>query len=65
MKGPQNADIDNLLSGLKPKQPIQVQKQDDSVISISDLKELQSNHSAPKQSKRKPRSEKNTISLDI
>ena len=39
----------------------------DSTISISDLKELQGSGSGnmPKRSKRKPRSDKNTISLDI
>jgi len=39
----------------------------DSTISISDLKELQGNGSGnmPKRSRRKPRSDKNTISLDI
>jgi hypothetical protein len=39
----------------------------DSTISISDLKDLQSSGSGnmPKRSRRKPRSDKNTISLDI
>jgi hypothetical protein len=39
----------------------------DSTISISDLKELQGsgNGNMPKRSRRKPRSDKNTISLDI
>jgi len=38
----------------------------DSTISISDLKELQSSSgNMPKRSRRKPRSDKNTISLDI
>jgi hypothetical protein len=39
----------------------------DSTISISDLKDLQSsgNGNMPKRSRRKPRSDKNTISLDI
>lgn len=66
MKGPQTSDIDNILSGLKTRtvniheQPAQ---DDDSMISISSLREL--NGSGPKRSKRKNGSNKNTISLDI
>jgi len=36
-----------------------------STISISDLKELQADGNMPKRSKRKPKSDKNTVSLDI
>ena len=36
-----------------------------STISISELKALQSEGTVPKKSNRKPRSNKNTISLDI
>jgi hypothetical protein len=36
-----------------------------STISISDLKELQSGGNMPKRSKRRPKSDKNTVSLDI
>ena len=36
-----------------------------STISISDLKDLQSEGSGPKRSKRRQKSDKNTISLDI
>jgi len=66
----------------QPQQPQQPQEQsqlpyqmdidsislnNDSTISISDLKELQGSGSGnmPKRSRRKPRSDKNTISLDI
>lgn len=79
MRGPQT-DIDNILSGLKTKavniheQPQQQQTQpsynpvinDDSMISISSLKDLQ-NTQQPKSSRRKNRSDKNmnSISLDI
>jgi len=37
----------------------------DSTISISDLKDLQNDGNVPKRSKRRPRSDKNSISLDI
>jgi hypothetical protein len=68
MRGPQNTDIDNILSGLKTRTvnihesaPAQ---EDDSMISISSLKDAQ-NATMPKRSRRKQRSDKNTISLDI
>jgi hypothetical protein len=66
MKGP--SDITEILSGLKTK-TINIQEpQEDlgnsSTISISDLKELQDG-SVPKRSKRRQKSDKNTISLDI
>jgi hypothetical protein len=67
MRGPQNTDIDNILSGLKTKQVnIHESKDDenDSMISISSLRDLQDNN-MPKRSRRKPRSDKNTVSLDI
>lgn len=72
MKGP--SDISDLLSGLKPKStseanipPMVSMDKDEtgSTISISELKELQNEGTIPKRSKRKPRSNKNTISLDI
>jgi hypothetical protein len=65
MKGP--SDISDILSGLKTKQVnIHESKDDenDSMISISSLKDLQDNN-MPKRSRRKPRSDKNTVSLDI
>jgi len=67
MRGPQSSDIENILSGLKTKQVnIHESKDDenDSMISISSLKDLQDNN-MPKRSRRKPRSDKNTVSLDI
>jgi hypothetical protein len=75
MRGPQNADLDNILAGLKPKAPptninIHMEPEDDnddSKISISSLKDLQ-NSTVPKKSggnRRKQRSDKNVISLDI
>lgn len=68
MKGP--SDISDILSGLKTK-TINIQEassnNDDnmSTISISDLKDMQADGNMPKRSRRKPKSDKNTISLDI
>ena len=74
MKGPQSSDIDNILSGLKTRnvnihEPSQstshgVSNDEDSVISISSLKDMQ-NTNMPKRSRKKNTSNKNTISLDI
>ena len=72
MKGP--SDISDILSGLKTKtiniqearpQTSNVNNNDSSTISISDLKDLQSDGNLPKKSRRKPKSASNTISLDI
>jgi hypothetical protein len=66
MRGPQNTDIDNILAGLKPR-TINIQDptvEDDSMISISSLKDMQNNN-MPKRSRRKNGSAKNTIALDI
>jgi hypothetical protein len=68
MKGP--SDISDILSGLKTRN-INIQNEpekpavDNSTISISDLKELQSDANMPKRSKRRQKSNSNTISLDI
>ena len=67
MKGP--SDISDILSGLKTK-TINIGETDgndnnSSTISINDLKELQGSANVPKRTKRKPKSDKNTISLDI
>ena len=65
MKAP--SDISGILSGIKSKN-VNIQKpapeDKSSTISISELKELQ-NEKMPAKSKRRPRSEKNTVSLDI
>ena len=79
MKGP--SDISDILSGLKTKTiniqeaPSTMSGQqgqgqgtslnDSSTISISDLKELQADGNMPKRSKRRQKSDKNTVSLDI
>lgn len=75
MKGP--SDISDILSGLKTK-TINIQESvpqtmsnstnydnNSSTISISDLKEMQSDGNMPKKSKRRQKSDKNTLSLDI
>ncbi len=71
MKGP--SDISDILSGLKTKtiniqEPTHLQPQstnDNSTISISDLKELQAEGNMPKRSGRRKKSASNTVSLDI
>uniref|UniRef100_A0A6C0E3D9 Uncharacterized protein n=1 Tax=viral metagenome TaxID=1070528 RepID=A0A6C0E3D9_9ZZZZ len=67
MKGP--SDISDILSGLKTKtiniQESSPQTNDSSTISINDLKDIQSDGNVPKRSKRRPKSDKNTVSLDI
>ena len=70
MKGP--SDITDILSGLKTKTinikeppPQNQSNNDSSTISISDLKELQSNGNMPSRSKRRQKSASNTVSLDI
>ena len=64
MKGPEN--LSNILSGLKTKK-INIQETNDkkSTISVSDLKEIKESVAIPHRSKRKPRSERNTVSLNI
>lgn len=69
MKGP--SDITDILSGLKTK-TINIQEppnsnmnNDSSTISISDLKDLQSDGNMPKKSRRRQKSASNTVSLDI
>ena len=69
MKGP--SDITDILSGLKTK-TVNIQQQstptnpnDNSTISINDLKELQNEGNMPKRSGRRKKSASNTVSLDI
>jgi hypothetical protein len=81
MRGPQNTDIDNILAGLKTRnvdiheQPAQkvtsdptvknINTEDDSVISISSLKDLQNGNMPKRTGRRRNNSSRNTISLDI
>jgi hypothetical protein len=66
MKGPQNVDLDGILSGLKTREVnIHSQQENDSMVSISSLKDAQNGVLPKKTNRRKQRSDKNTISLDI
>ena len=67
MKGPDN--IGDILSNLKTKK-INIQQAKDtsdkkSTISLQDLKEIKESVNIPHRSKRKPKSERNTISLNV
>jgi hypothetical protein len=70
MRGPQSTDIDDILSGLKTRtvniheQPVTVDDED-SMISIASLKDIQNANGPKKSNRRRNRSDKNTISLDI
>jgi hypothetical protein len=69
MKGPQTIDLDNILSGLKTKtidihEPLISYNEDDSMISISSLKDLQNNN-PPKKSRGRRKSDKMVVTLDI
>jgi len=69
MRGPQNVDLDDLLSGLKtrnvdPQQPHR-NDENDSMVSISSLNDNQNTNLPKRTNKRKQRSDKNTVSIDI
>ena len=63
MKGP--SDLNDILSGLKTKKINIQQKESTSVVSVSDIAEMKQDMEKPKKSRRKPRSERNTISLNF
>ena len=74
MKGP--SDITSILSGLKtktieiaPNKPnadiIIEDMNNNSTISIDDLKSIQGEGNVPKRSRRKPKSDKNTVSIEL
>jgi len=75
MKGP--SDLSDILSGLKtktidialspPPRSIDIleDSNNNSTISIDDLKSIQSDANIPKRSRRRPKSDKNTVSIDI
>jgi hypothetical protein len=71
MTGPKMTDIDNILSGLKTKNvdihqaPNSEFNENDSMISISSLKDLQNSAMPKRTNRRKSKSDRNTISLDI
>ena len=63
MKGP--SDLGDILSGLKTKKININQKETQSVVSISELDEMKSDLNKPKKSRRKPKSERNTVSFNF
>ena len=74
MRGPQNVDLGGLLSGLKTREvnihnqtPTNLQnlEENDSMISISSLKDMQNPNLPKRANRRKQKSDRNTISLDI
>ena len=74
MRGPQNSDVDDILAGLKTR-TVDIRKEaeeatgnangNESVISVSSLKDLQNTSIPQKSNRKKNNSAKNTISLDI
>ena len=73
MRGPQNSDVDDILAGLKTR-TVDIRKEaeeatttngNESVISVTSLKDLQNTNIPQKSSRKKNNSAKNTISLDI
>lgn len=70
MRGPQNTDINNILAGLKTREVVtnesaSNQEENDSMISISSLKDMQNSNMPKRTNRRKQRSDKNIVSLDI
>tara|TARA_B100000900_G_scaffold126708_2_gene107036 strand:+ start:24771 stop:26153 length:1383 start_codon:yes stop_codon:yes gene_type:complete len=64
MKGP--SDLNDILSGLKTKKINIAQKDTNSVVSVNELNEMKNSVlEKPKKSRRKPKSERNTISLNF
>ena len=64
MKGP--SDLNDILSGLKTKKINISQKDTSSVVSVNELNEMKNTVlEKPKKSRRKPKSERNTISLNF
>jgi hypothetical protein len=64
MSGPRNMDIDNILSGLKTKK-VDISNDDDSMMSISSLNDINGTMMPKKSARRRNKSDKNIISLDI
>jgi hypothetical protein len=63
MKGP--SDLGDILSGLKTKKININQKETQSVVSITELDEMKNELNKPKKTRRKPKSERNTVSLNF
>jgi hypothetical protein len=76
MRGPQNTDINNILAGLKtrevrPPEPsfenvsYSLNDENDSMISITSLKDMQNTNMPKRTNRRKQKSDRNVVSLDI
>jgi hypothetical protein len=66
MRGPKSGDLRDILSGLKTKKINIKEKSPGSTISIGDLDEMnKSDMNRPKKSRRKPKSERNTVMLNL
>jgi hypothetical protein len=66
MNGPRNSDINNILSGLKPKTVnIHSSQDDDSMVSVSSLKDMNGVSMPKSGGRRRKGSDKNIVSLDI
>jgi hypothetical protein len=68
MRGPQSVDLDSLLSGLKTREVNLGETRNDdneSMVSVSSLRDNQNTTLPTRTNRRKQRSDKNTISLDI
>ena len=68
MRGPQNMDMNKLFPGLKKREEAVKQlvvDENDSLISVSSMKEMMSNKPPRRTYNKRKSSEKNTISLDI
>ena len=63
MRGP--TDLRDILSGLKTKKINLKENKPGSTVSIDELNDMNSSMNKPKKSKRKPKSERNTITLDL
>lgn len=65
MNGPRNTNVDSILSGLKTKTvDLNKRRDDDSIISVSSLKDLQDS-TMPRSGKSRKGSNKNVVSLDL
>lgn len=72
MRGPQNTDINNILSGLKTREvkpaeniSFSLNDDNDSLLSISSLKDMQNGNMPKRTNRRKQKSDRNIVSLDI
>jgi len=74
MRGPQNTDINNILAGLKTREVVTnesvptnefVNDDNDSLVSIGSMKDMQNANMPKRTNRRKQRSDKNVMSLDI